>query len=171
VRGSWSLQGPQLWVSPPALDAAFGCPPGELDRAPGRDPIYVLVPGNQRGDYAGRAFSRLAAGSGVSGRACGPGGRCSPLAAVWVARGTSYVLLIPAALAAVSALPGALLRSGQFEEILTGLAVVLSLAASGILGFPIVLLLYDGLGNGRCPASLHSRRFFSRPCFHCASIF
>ncbi len=73
------------------------------------------------------------------------------LAAVWTARGTSYVLLIPAALAAVSALPGALLRSGQFEEILTGSAVVLPLAASGIVGFPIALLLYDGLGNRALP--------------------
>ena len=73
------------------------------------------------------------------------------LAAVWAARGTSYVLLIPAVLAAVAALPGALLRSGKFEEILTGSAVVLPLAASGIVGFPIALLLYDGLGNRALP--------------------
>jgi hypothetical protein len=85
------------------------------------------------------------------------------LAAVWVARGTSYVLLIPAALAAVSALPGALLRSGQFEEILTGLAVVLSLAASGILGFPIVLLLYDGLGNRALPGIAALAAFLFTP--------
>jgi Peptidase family M28 len=73
------------------------------------------------------------------------------LATAWEAKGISYVLLVPAAAAALSALPATLRRSARLESILTGVAVFLPLAASGIVGFATVLLLYDGLGSRALP--------------------
>lgn len=74
------------------------------------------------------------------------------LVVVWEARGASYVLLIPAATAALSALLCVLPFGERLEYIFARWVVMLPLAAAGILGFPIALLLYDGLGNRALPA-------------------
>jgi hypothetical protein len=74
------------------------------------------------------------------------------LAAVWVTRGLSYALLIPAAAAAIAALPCSLRRSKPLDGFFEKWAVVLPLAAAAILGFPVALLLYDGFGNRASPA-------------------
>ena len=73
------------------------------------------------------------------------------LIAVGEARGTSYVLLLPAAMAAVFSLPCILRQGTGVDEILARWAVMPPLAAAGILGFPVALLLYDGLGNRALP--------------------
>ena len=73
------------------------------------------------------------------------------LATVWMARGLSYVVLIPAAVAALSALPCIRGWGGHIGERFDGWAVILPLAASGIAGFPIALLLYDGMGSRVLP--------------------
>jgi hypothetical protein len=74
------------------------------------------------------------------------------LITVGEARGTSYVLLLPAAMAAVFSLPCILRQGTGVDEILARWAVMPPLAAAGILGFPVALLLYDGLGNRALPA-------------------
>ena len=73
------------------------------------------------------------------------------LAAVlsWQEPGLSYVVLVPAAVAALAGLPATIPRSESTA--LAGLAAVLPLAASGIVGFAPAILLYDGLGNRGLP--------------------
>jgi len=61
------------------------------------------------------------------------------------APGLSYVLLVPAAIAALMGLTWTLRRSegsGAFA-----LSAILPLAAAALVGFPPAILLYDGLGN------------------------
>jgi hypothetical protein len=67
-------------------------------------------------------------------------------------KGVSYVFVIPSAIAAIAAAPGALGKDRRLNEIFGAWAVVLPLSASGVVGFPIALLLYDGLGNRALPA-------------------
>jgi hypothetical protein len=66
--------------------------------------------------------------------------------------GVSYILLIPTAAAGVSVLPCLLRRFNRFDGAFEGWAVMAPQAASGLLGFPLALLLYDGLGNEALPA-------------------
>ena len=56
------------------------------------------------------------------------------------------------AMAAAFSLPGTLRQGTGVDEILARWAVMPPLAAAGILGFPVALLLYDGLGNRALPA-------------------
>ncbi|MGD0955477.1 MAG: M28 family peptidase [Candidatus Acidiferrales bacterium] len=69
------------------------------------------------------------------------------LAAVlsWQVPGLSYVVLVPAAVAALAGLLATIPR--HESTVLTGLAAILPLAVSGIVGFAPAILLYDGLGN------------------------
>ncbi|HUJ80903.1 MAG TPA: M28 family peptidase, partial [Candidatus Acidoferrales bacterium] len=62
-----------------------------------------------------------------------------------LAPGLSYVLLVPAGVAAVAGLLGTLRRAES--EVGFELMVILPLAAAGIVGFPPAILLYAGLGN------------------------
>ena len=55
-------------------------------------------------------------------------------------------------MAAAFSLPGTLRQGTGVDEILARWAVMPPLAAAGILGFPVALLLYDGLGNRALPA-------------------
>jgi len=73
------------------------------------------------------------------------------LAAVlsWQAPGLSYVVLVPVAVAALAGLPATIPRDES--TVLAGLAAVLPLAASGIVGFAPTILLYEGLGNRGLP--------------------
>lgn len=62
------------------------------------------------------------------------------------APGLSYLLLVPAGVAAVAGLPGTARRTGSGSGF--ALSAILPLAAAGLVGFPPAILLYDGLGNG-----------------------
>ena len=63
----------------------------------------------------------------------------------WQTQGISYVFIVPTAVAAVAALPFALVRKGSARN--WGLvAAILPLTAAGIVGFEPILLLYDALG-------------------------
>jgi len=62
-----------------------------------------------------------------------------------LAPGLSYVLLVPAGVAALASLP-ATLRHITTDRGLE-LSAILPLAAAAIVGFPPAILLYDGLGN------------------------
>ena len=71
----------------------------------------------------------------------------TPLAVVVaaLAPGLSYVLVLPAGVAAVAGLPGTLAKTDS--EAGFGLSAILPLAAAGIVGFTPAILLYTGLGN------------------------
>jgi hypothetical protein len=73
------------------------------------------------------------------------------LAAVlsWQEPGLSYVVLVPAAVAALAGLSATIPR--RESTALAGLAAVLPVATSGIVGFAPAILLYDGLGNRGLP--------------------
>jgi hypothetical protein len=75
------------------------------------------------------------------------------LAAVvsWKAPGLSYVVLVPAAVAALAGLPATIARSDDTSSFLCDLAAILPLAAAAIVGFGPASLLYDGLGNRGLP--------------------
>ena len=61
------------------------------------------------------------------------------------APGLSYVLLVPAAVAALAGVPSAL-RGNESDGVFT-FSAILPLAAAALVGFPPAILLYDGLGN------------------------
>ena len=63
----------------------------------------------------------------------------------WQEPGLSYVVLVPVAVAALAGLPATIPRGENI--VLAGVAAVLPLAASGIVGFAPAILLYEGLGN------------------------
>jgi Peptidase family M28 len=67
----------------------------------------------------------------------------------WQEPGLSYVVLVPVAVAALAGLPATIPRGENI--VLAGVAAVLPLAASGIVGFAPAILLYDGLGNRGLP--------------------
>lgn len=68
----------------------------------------------------------------------------------WLAPGLSYLVLLPALVAALTGLPFTLRRGGT-----TGLAfvVLLPLATAAILAYRPLILLYDALGNRGLPLS------------------
>jgi hypothetical protein len=57
--------------------------------------------------------------------------------------GFSYTIVVPLGVAVLAGLPATMRRSGSATS---GLAVILPVAAAGIVGFAPALLLYDGLG-------------------------
>ncbi len=63
----------------------------------------------------------------------------------WQMPGLSYVLLIPAAVAAIGALPATVPRNENATA--STLAIILPLATAGLVGFAPSMLLYNGLGN------------------------
>lgn len=63
----------------------------------------------------------------------------------WQAPGLSYVMVIPAAVAALAGLPSTM-RQGE-SSLGSALAAILPFACGGIVGFGPALLLYEGLGN------------------------
>lgn len=67
----------------------------------------------------------------------------------WLAPGLSYVALVPVVLAALAGLPATLPRTDR--TVLSGIAVILPLAAAAIVGFGPATLLYDALGNRGLP--------------------
>ena len=69
----------------------------------------------------------------------------------WKAPGLSYVLLAPAGVAALAALPATLSRSDNNASLLSDIAAVLPLATAAIVGFAPTSLLYDALGNRSLP--------------------
>jgi Peptidase family M28 len=71
--------------------------------------------------------------------------------AAWKAEGISYVLLVPAGIAALAGLPFTLRRNATMAGAWAGLSALLPLAAASIVGIAPVLLLYDGLGNRVLP--------------------
>ncbi|HXX45850.1 MAG TPA: M28 family peptidase [Candidatus Acidoferrales bacterium] len=62
-----------------------------------------------------------------------------------LAPGLSYILAVPAGVAAVAGLSGTL--ANRDRESGLELSAILPLAAAGIVGFPPAILLYTGLGN------------------------
>jgi Peptidase family M28 len=73
------------------------------------------------------------------------------LAMSWRLPGLSYVVLVPAAVAALAGLPATLPRTGDSSSFLSDLAAILPLAAAAIVGFGPASLLYDALGNRGLP--------------------
>lgn len=71
------------------------------------------------------------------------------LLTAWRAPGLSYLVLAPAAIAALAGLPATLPRADR--RVLSGIAVILPLAAAAIAGFGPASLLYDALGNRGLP--------------------
>ena len=75
------------------------------------------------------------------------------LAAVvsWRLPGMSYVLLVPAAFAAVAGIPATLRRAKSADNVGFGpaaaIAAIIPLAAGAVVGFAPALLLYSALGN------------------------
>ncbi|HVB57611.1 MAG TPA: M20/M25/M40 family metallo-hydrolase [Candidatus Acidoferrales bacterium] len=69
----------------------------------------------------------------------------------WKANGISYVLLVPAGVAVLAALPFTLRRNETIESAAASLSGFLPLATAAIVGIPPALLLYDGLGNRAVP--------------------
>lgn len=67
----------------------------------------------------------------------------------WKTPGLSYVVLVPAAIAAIAGLPATLPRTERM--VLSGGAAILPLAAAAIVGFGPASLLYDALGNQGLP--------------------
>ena len=67
----------------------------------------------------------------------------------WQMPGLSYIILIPALVAAVAGLPFALRASESAEGI--GWTAITPLAAAAILGFAPLLMFYDGLGTRALP--------------------
>jgi len=63
----------------------------------------------------------------------------------WQTPGLSYIVLVPAGVAALAGLPATLRRSESFDA--AAVAAILPLAAVGIVAFEPALLLYSGLGN------------------------
>ncbi|HXQ26638.1 MAG TPA: M28 family peptidase [Candidatus Acidoferrales bacterium] len=63
----------------------------------------------------------------------------------WQTPGLSYVILVPAGVAALAGLPATLPRRENTTA--SAVAVILPLAAAAFLGFASAILLYDGLGN------------------------
>jgi hypothetical protein len=63
----------------------------------------------------------------------------------WQTPGLSYVLLVPAGIAALAGLPGTLPRDENTAG--AGMAAILPLMTVGIVAFPPALLLYNALGN------------------------
>jgi hypothetical protein len=59
--------------------------------------------------------------------------------------GFSYTIVVPLGVAVLAGLPATMRRSGSGST-LSSLAVILPVAAAGIVGFAPALLLYDGLG-------------------------
>ena len=71
----------------------------------------------------------------------------------WQTPGLSYIFLVPTIVAVLAALPAT--TWPRENTSLSGLAAVLPLAASGIVGFAPAILLYGGLGNrGLVPIAL-----------------
>jgi hypothetical protein len=67
------------------------------------------------------------------------------IAVAWQSQGMSYVLLVPTCVAALAGLPFAFRPSESVGD--WGLlAAILPLAAAGIVGFGLLLMLYDALG-------------------------
>jgi hypothetical protein len=73
------------------------------------------------------------------------------LAITWKAAGTSYVFVIPAAVASLTALPLVLRAKWERLDSIAGIARILPPVTAGILSFAPMLLLYDGLGNRALP--------------------
>lgn len=71
------------------------------------------------------------------------------LLTAWRAPGLSYLVLAPAAIAALAGLLATLPRADR--RVLSGIAVILPLAAAAIAGFGPASLLYDALGNRGLP--------------------
>jgi hypothetical protein len=69
----------------------------------------------------------------------------------WRAPGLSYVLLVPAVVAALAGVPAAFARSDDSASFVCDLAAILPLAAAAIVGFGPTSLLYDALGNRGLP--------------------
>lgn len=69
----------------------------------------------------------------------------------WLAPGLSYLLLLPAFVAAIAGLPFTLRRGGGIVE--PSLIVLLPLATAAILVYRPLVLLYDALGNRGLPLS------------------
>ena len=67
------------------------------------------------------------------------------LLVAWQWPGFSYVLVVPSAAAALAGLPATL--PSKDHPTASWFAVVVPLAAAGVVGFGPALLLYDGLGN------------------------
>ena len=67
----------------------------------------------------------------------------------WRAPGLSYVVLVPAAVAALAGLPATLPRTDR--SVLSGIAAILPLAAAAIIGLGPASLLYDAVGNRGLP--------------------
>ncbi|MBZ5694153.1 MAG: M20/M25/M40 family metallo-hydrolase [Acidobacteriia bacterium] len=71
----------------------------------------------------------------------------------WQTPGLSYVVLVPAGVAALAGLPATLPRRENGAA--SSVAAILPLAASAFLGFASAILLYDGIGNrGLVPIAL-----------------
>lgn len=71
------------------------------------------------------------------------------VAVSWLAPGVSYVVLVPAAVAAIAGLPATL--PSKDLPVLSGIAIIVPLAAAAIVGFAPASLLYDALGNRGLP--------------------
>ena len=69
----------------------------------------------------------------------------------WLAPGLSYLVLLPAFVAALAGLPFTLRRGGGTAGL--GLVVLLPLATAAILAYRPLVLLYDALGNRSLPLS------------------
>ncbi|HEX4075850.1 MAG TPA: M20/M25/M40 family metallo-hydrolase [Candidatus Acidoferrales bacterium] len=69
----------------------------------------------------------------------------------WRAPGLSYVVLVPAAVAALAGLPATLARSDDTASFMWDVAAILPLAAAAIVGFGPASLLYDALGDRGLP--------------------
>lgn len=67
------------------------------------------------------------------------------LALAWQAPGLSYVLLIPAGVAALAGLPATVRKSENAAA--SSLAAILPLAAAGFVAFAPAMMLYNALGN------------------------
>jgi hypothetical protein len=69
----------------------------------------------------------------------------------WLAPGLSYLVLLPALVAALAGLPFTLRRGAGIAGL--GLVVLLPLATAAILAYRPLILLYDALGNRGLPLS------------------
>jgi len=67
------------------------------------------------------------------------------LVIAWQTPGLSYLVLVPAGVAALAGLPATIPR--RENSAASAVAAILPLAASAFLGFGPAILLYDGLGN------------------------
>jgi hypothetical protein len=69
----------------------------------------------------------------------------------WLITGVSYIFLLPAAVAAVFAIPLIFIPNPRMDREFAPAAAIFPIAAAGILGFAPLLLLYDGMGSRVLP--------------------